>query len=114
MSKFIPDPQIQSLKAMRAGDISMPTPVTMDVGVGNSATAQPIVQLSKSLGTVESVGSPVATPSESPVMSRTFETRLSVNTAQSKSLSTIESLVASSGSPSESPVVGVGFATSVI
>lgn len=114
MSKFIPDPQIQSLRAMRAGDISMPAPVAMDVGVGHAAIAQPIVQLSKSLSTVESVGSPVATPSESPVMSRTFETRLSVDTAQSKSLSAIESFEALSGTPSESLVVGVGFSTSVI
>ncbi len=117
MSKFIPDPQIQSLRAMRAGDISfaLPSPLVMTVGAQHTAIAQPIVLQSIVFPpAVPAVVAVVATPSESPIISSAFQTILSEDTLQSKSLIAVESVEALSGTPSESPVVGVAFATSVV
>jgi hypothetical protein len=117
MSKFLPDPQIQSLKAMRAGDIAigLPTPQTAVIGVAHTATPQPIVtQAISPPAAVPSTEALAGTPSESPVVSSAFATTLSVNANQSKSLTTTEALEALSGTPSESPVVGVATGTSVV
>lgn len=117
MSKFLPDPQIQSLKAMRAGDIAFgqgsPTPIT--VGVQHTATPQPVVN--QSITPPPAVPSTVAlsgTPSESPTVGVAFAQTLSQDAAQSVSVTAVESTEALSGTPSESPVVGVAFGTSVV
>lgn len=117
MSKFIPDPQVQQLRAMRAGDIAiaLPTPLVMTIGKQSVATAQPIVTQPVTVGpAVQTLVALSGTPSESPVIGSSFATLLSQDALQSKSLSAIESLEALSGTPSESPVVGVGFATLVV
>lgn len=117
MSKFLPDPQIQSLRAMRAGDIAFAvgSPAVMSLGKSSFAFPQPITLKSITVGpAVPTVGSPVATPSESPVVTRAFQTILSQDALQSKSLVAVASLETLTAMPSESPVVGVGFSTSVI
>jgi len=100
MSKVLPDPQIQSLRAMRAGDIAiaLPTIVTMP----ETAVAVPSdVVLS-------------GTPSETAGVGSAFANTLSQDPAASESFLTANSLEALSGTPNESPVVGVGTATSVV
>lgn len=117
MSKFIPDPQIQSLKAMRAGDIAfaLPSPATMTIGKQSTATAQPITLKSITPPpAVPAVNSPVATPSESPVVGEAFQTILSQDALQSISLTITNALETLAGTPSESPTVGVAFSTSVV
>lgn len=120
MSRISPDPQIVSLRAMRAGDIAFavngaPGPVT--VGVSPIATAQPIV------GTA--IPTPVATPSQSgpdaapaetptpPTVSFSETTSQDPTTSVSVPAAT-ESQEALAGTPSETPVVTVGKGTSVV
>lgn len=116
MSKFIPDPQIQSLRAMRAGDIAiaLPTPVIAAVGKQSVAFVQPIVRQSESLAAVPSLEAVSGPFGESPVIGDVFATTLSTDTLQSKSLGTTNAIEAVSGPFNESPVVGVGTGTSVI
>ena len=116
MSKFLPDPQIQSLRAMRSGDIAFAigAPAVQTIGKQSIAFAQPFIQLARSLTTVESVGFPVATPNESPIIGDAFQTILTQNVLESISLAAAESLEALSGTPSEAPVIGVAFTTTVI
>ena len=116
MSKILPDPQIQQLKAARAGviAIALPTPVVATIGKTSIAFAQPLVQLTRSLTTVPSLQAIAGTPSESPVTSDSFTTKLTQNVFQSVSLVVVESLETLAGTPSESPTVGVAFTTSVI
>jgi hypothetical protein len=115
VSKFIPDPQIQSLKAMRAGDIAfaLPNPATLAIGKMSRVIAN--VPQAKSLTAVESLEAVAGTPSEvaGPV-GVAFVTFPSADAFQSKSLGTVEALEALSGTPSESPVIGVGTGTAVI
>lgn len=118
MSKFLPDPQIQSLKAMRAGDIAfgLPSPAVVTIGKSNVAVAQPLVL--KSITVVPAVPATQAldgTPSEigGPI-GVSFLTNTSQNLLQSISLTTTESEETLAGTPSESPVIGVGKSTSVI
>ena len=116
MSKFLPDPQIQSLRAMRAGDIAFgqPPSVPQVIGVSAVAQAQPIISQSVSPVAVPSQG-PVSGPfNASPVVGEATATTLSDNTAMSVSLTAVPTTPALSGTPSETPVVGVGTATSVI
>ena len=114
MSKFIPDPQIQSLVPMRAGDIAFAQGGVMTIGKQSVATAQPIVGQSVALAAVESSG-PVAGPfNESPVVGVVDAFTLSVDALQSKSLGTTDALEAVSGPFNETPVIGVGTGTSVI
>jgi len=117
MSKFVPDPQIQSLKAMRAGDIAFgqASPIISVIGVAHSATPQPVINKSISPPAAVPSTEPLSgTPSESPVVSSAITTTLSQNANQSKSVVAVESLETLSGTPSESPVVGVAVGTSVV
>jgi len=116
MSKFLPDPQIQSLKAMRAGDIAFGQGGTVLVGVSPVATAQPIVNI------------PIAPPAPPPTLETLAgtpsenagpvgvvpTTLLSTDAAISISPTAAESLETLAGTPSESPTVGVAFGTSVV
>ena len=116
MSKFLPDPQIQSLKAMRAGDIAFgqPPSVPQHVGVLAVAQAQPIVTQNISPVAVPSQG-PVSGPFNiSPVVGEATNTTLSQNAAISVSSTAVPTTPALDGTPSETPVVGVSTATSVI
>ena len=65
MSRVLPDPQIVSLRAMRAGDIAMalPSPGTMTVGVTKSGVPSPEGLKSVSVTTTQATNSPDATPS---------------------------------------------------
>lgn len=117
MSKFIPDPQIQSLRAMRAGDIAIanPSPLVMTIGKSSVAFVQPLIQLSRVVPpAVPSLVALSGTPSESPVISRSFTTTLTQNVFKSVSVSAVNALEALAGTPSEAPTVGVAFTTSVI
>jgi len=116
MSRFLPDPQIQSLRAMRAGDIAiaLPTPVVSTVGVVPVATAQPIINTPETAVAVPSDVALSGTPSEAPAVGSAFANTLSQDAAASENFLTANSLEALSGTPSESPVVGVGKSTSVI
>lgn len=118
MSKFLPDPQIQSLRAMRAGDIAfgLPTPSVHTVGVAHAASPQPII--TKSItppAAVPALQALDGTPSETAgPIGVAFLTNLSENQGQSVVLGTTEAIETLAGTPSESPVVGVGTSTSVI
>jgi hypothetical protein len=117
MSKFIPDPQIQQLRAMRAGDIAIAqaTPAIQTIGKSSVAFAQPLVVIPIAPPpAVPAVNSPVATPNESPVIGKATATTLSQDALQSISAVAVESLETLAGTPSESPVVGVAFTTSVV
>jgi hypothetical protein len=117
MSKFVPDPCIQQMRAARAGDIAIgiPTPIISTVGVAFTAITQPVIGQSISPPAAAPSLEPIAgTPSESPVVGSAFATTLSNNADQSKSLAAAESLETLSGTPSESPVVGVATGTSVV
>lgn len=113
MSKFIPDPQIQSLRPMRAGDIAFANGGTITIGKQSVAIPQPIVTQSKSLTTVPSTEAIAGTPSESPMIGEATGTLLSQDTAISVNVGTTNALETLSGTPSESPTVGVGTSTSV-
>lgn len=117
MSKFLPDPQIQSLKAMRAGDIAfaLPSPAVMTIGKQSTATPQPRTTKSITVApAVPSLETLSGTPSQSPTLSVAKATVTSQNTSKSVSMTTTEALETLSGTPSESPVIGVGKATSVV
>lgn len=115
MSKFIPDPQIQSLVPMRAGDIAFANGGTVTIGKQSVAITQPIVTQAPSLPAAVPALEAVSGPfNESPVVSVVDATTLSVNEAASVSLGTTNALETLSGSPSETPVVGVATGTSVI
>jgi hypothetical protein len=119
MSKFLPDPQIQSLRAMRAGDISfaLPTPLVSTVGVQHLAFAQPTVN--------EPIVFPAPVPAIEPISGMPSEvggpigvvaaTTLSEDVLQSSPFpDPVAALETLAGMPSESPVIGVGTSTSVI
>lgn len=119
MSKFLPDPQVQSLRAMRAGDISfaLPTPLVSTIGVDFVAFAQPTTQ--------ESITFPAPVPAIEPLSGMPSEvggpivvvptTTLSEDALESINFpAAVPALETLAGMPSESPVIGVGFSTSVI
>jgi hypothetical protein len=117
MSKFLPDPQIQSLRAMRAGDIAiaLPTPQTMTIGTQAVASPQPVINKSITVApAVPALQALSGTPSESPVIGVVPSTLTSQNANQSISVVAAESLETLSGTPSESPVVGVATGTLVV
>ena len=114
MSKFLPDPQIQSLKAMRAGDIAFGQGGTLAVGKQSVAIAQPIINLNRSVTAVPGT-EPVSGPfNEAPVIGEAIQTLLSVDVAQSVAPVAAESTVTVDGPFNESPVIGVAVGTSVI
>lgn len=119
MSKFLPDPQIQSLRAMRAGDISfaLPTPLVSTIGVDHVAFSQPTVQ--------QSISFPAPAPTIEPLSGMPSEvggpigvvaaTNLSEDALQSATFpAAVPAIETLAGMPSESPVIGVGTSTSVI
>jgi hypothetical protein len=115
MSKFLPDPQVQSLRAMRKGDIAFASGGTVTIGKQSSASVQPLVQ--KSIIVPAAILAIIAlsgTPAGAPTIGVATQTILSVNTAIAISLLTTNALEALSGTPSETPTVGVAFATSVV
>jgi len=117
MSKFVPDPCIQQMRAARAGDIAiaLPSPLISTVGVQHTATPQPVISQSISPpAAAPSLEALSGMPSESPTVGSAFATTLSTNANQSKSLTTTEALETLAGIPSESPVVGVAHGTSVV
>lgn len=114
MSKFLPDPQIQSLKAMRAGDIAIGNGGTITVGVAPVAVAQPIVNIPIAPTTSNSLETLAGTPSETPVVSVVPTTLLSQDTTISVTPTTVESVETLAGTPTETPTVGVAFGTSVV
>jgi hypothetical protein len=114
MSKFIPDPQIQSLRPMRAGDIAFANGGTMTIGKASSAVRSPEGLKSVSLAAVPGTEAVVGPFNESPLVGVADMTDLSQDALQSKSLSTTNALEAVSGPFNESPTVGVGKATSVV
>lgn len=117
MSKFLPDPQVQSLRAMRAGDIAiaLPTPLIMTIGTQATAQAQPVVTQSITVApAVPALEALSGTPAESPTLSAVATTETTQDTDQSKSLVAVESLETLSGTPSESPTVGVATGTVVV
>jgi hypothetical protein len=114
MSKFIPDPQIQSLQAMRRGDIAMPANPTKAVGVVPVAQAQPIVTQAVAPVAAPGQGPLAGIFNENPVTSNTFVTTLSDDAAISVNPSAALTTPAITSMPAETPVVGVAKATSVI
>lgn len=117
MSKFLPDPQIQSLRAMRAGDIAFAqaSPVAMTVGTQATASPQPVITKSITVApAVPALQALSGTPSESPVVGVTPVTLTTQNSNQSVNVAAVESLETLSGTPSESPVVGVATGTLVV
>jgi len=114
MSKFLPDPQIQSLRAMRAGDIAFAQGGTMTVGVQKIAFAQPLIQLARSLIAVPDLGSVSSPAAETPTVGVAFTETLSVDALQSIPLLTSNSLVTPDVPAGEAPTVGVATSTSVV
>jgi hypothetical protein len=117
MSKFLPDPQIQSLRAMRAGDIAFAqaSPVAMTIGTQATASPQPVITKSITVGpVVPALEALSGTPSESPVVGVASATVTTQNANQSISVVAVESLETLAGTPSESPVVGVATGTLVV
>ena len=115
MSKFLPDPQIQSLKAMRAGDIAIGNGGTKTVAVSAVATAQPIVTINIAPpAPVNALVSLAGTPTETPVLGVATATALSQDTTISVNVVAIESLETLAGTPAEAPTIGVAFGTSVV
>lgn len=117
MSKFIPDPQIQSLKAMRAGDIAFANGGNPVVGVAPLAFAQPIVNIPVTPPapppTLEAVVSPAGETPAGPTVAPT--TRTSDDAAISVLMGGVtDALEALAGTPNETPTVGVAFGTSVV
>lgn len=114
MSKFLPDPQIQSLQAMRRGDIAMPANPTKTVGVAAQALAQPIVTIAVAPVATPGQG-PVSGPfNENPVVGAAFAETLSADAAIAVAPTAVPATPAITSMPSENPVVGVATATSVI
>lgn len=118
MSRISPDPQIVSLRAMRAGDIAFavngaPGPVT--VGVSPLATAQPIVgtPIPTPVATPSQSG-PDAAPAETPTPTVSFSETTSQDPTKSFSVAATESQETLAGTPSETSVVTVGKGTSVV
>ena len=116
MSKFLPDPQIQSLRAMRAGDIAFgqPPAIPQVVGVVAFATAQPIVNIPVNPVAVPSVAPTPPIEAQSPVVGEAFNTTLSQDAAISVNAIAVPTIPAITSMPSESPVVGVATSTSVM
>lgn len=115
MSKFLPDPQIQSLKAMRAGDIAIGNGGTKTVGVSAVATPQPIVNIPIAPpAPTSALVSLAGTPTETPVLGVATATALSQDTTISVNPTTVESLETLAGMPTETPTIGVAFGTSVV
>lgn len=114
MSKFIPDPQIQSLRPMRAGDIAFAQGGTITIGKQSVALRSP--------EGIQSVA-PVAVPTtpaisgpfnESPVTGVVDTTSLSADASANITPVAVESTPAISGPFNESPLVGVKTGTSVV
>lgn len=115
MSKILPDPQIQSLRAMRAGDIAFAQGGTITIGKQSTGVRAPTGDMAISVGPAAPSLEPVSGPfSESPVIGMADMTTLSVDEAANISIATTDALETLAGIFNESPVVGVGFATSVI
>lgn len=116
MSKFLPDPQIQSLKAMRAGDIAFANGGVATVGVQHIAFPQPTAQESIILTpAVPSFETLAGMPTEAPVVGSAFAPTLSQDALQSITVpAAVPALETLAGMPTEAPVIGVATGTSVI
>jgi hypothetical protein len=119
MSRISPDPQIVSLRAMRAGDIAFAVngaPGSMTVVVSPLATAQPIVGMAiPTPVATPSQSGPDAAPAETPTQTVSFSETTSQDPTKSVSVpAATESQETLAGTPSETPVVTVGKGTSVV
>lgn len=113
MSKFIPDPQIQSLKAMRAGDIAMPTPTTLTIGKVSQAVLNPTAGVSVSMTAAESTVALTATLPESPTIGIADTTTVSLDATESISMSAVDTTV-SVATTNENLTIGVATSTSTV
>jgi hypothetical protein len=116
MSKFLPDPQIQSLRAMRAGDIAFANGGTVSIGKQHIAFPQPTALESIAMpAAVPALETVAGMPSEAPVIGNAFATTLSQDALESIALpAAVEALETLAGMPTEAPVIGVATGTSVI
>jgi hypothetical protein len=120
MSRVLPDPQIQSLRAMRAGDIAfaLPNPAVMAVGVQSVALPLPTADVS--------IPTPAAVPSTPSLAGNPAEIGGPVGVAPATTLSqdapisvtipaTVNTLVTVDGPFDPGTItVTVGKATSVV
>ena len=117
MSRFQPDPQIQQLRAARAGIVALRQPaevIEQTIGVGQAGVISPFGNKPIMPVSVPSVMALAGTPSSAPTVGHSFATTKSVNNSASISLVPSNSLEALAGTPSETPVVVVAPTTSVI
>ena len=117
MSRVTPDPQIQQLRAARAGAValSLPTLTIAELGVVALGVLSPQGAKVVSPVALDSVPAVTATPSVGPiVLGKSKATTLSTNVQKSKSLSSVNSLETLAGTPTASPVIGILTGTSVI
>ena len=117
MSKVTPDPQIQQLRAARAGAValSLPTLTIAELGVVALGVLSP--QGAKVVMPVaqDSVVVVAGTPAAGPVsLGKSKSTTVSKNVQKSVSVPLSNSLETLSGTPTASPLIGVVPGTSVI
>ncbi len=114
MSKALPDPQIQTIRAARAGAIAFGdagtlTPPTTVV----QANVDVVIAIPISAAAVPTTPALSGTPGESPAIGIVDDTRINVEAAAALSVTAVPTTVALSGTPAESPTIGVGVGTSV-
>lgn len=114
MSKLIPDPQIQSLRAMRAGDISFANGGTITIGKQSVAVRSPEGVVNESVDAIPSVEAVLGPFNDNPPVGVVDAFTLSEDAAVSISPSSVPSIETLVGLFSESPAIGVGIGTSVI
>ena len=116
MSRVSPDPQIQQLRAAKAGAValSLPTLTIAQLGVVALGVLSPQGAKVVAPDAQESVAAVVALAGASPTMAKMDATTLSTNVQESISMTAVDSLETLSGTPTLSPVIGVVTGTSVI
>lgn len=116
MSSFSVDPQIQQLRAARAGDIAFasPSPAVHTIGKAHRVIANVPLSGTALLTAVLSDEPLSGMPSETagPIVTA-FVTQPSADTFETASLAATEALETLTGTLVESPVIGVGTGTSV-
>lgn len=117
MSRVSPDPQIQQLRAARAGAValSLPTLTIAELGVVALGVLSPQGAVMVTPVAQDSVVVVAGTPAVGPLgLGKSKATTLSKNVLKSISLSSVKSLETLSGTPTTSPVIGVVPGTSVV
>lgn len=113
MSKILPDPQIQTLRAARAGAIAFGDGGTIAPTAAVGTTVDVTIEVPISAAAVPSTPALSGTPGESPAIGVVDDTRINVEAAAALSVTAVPSTPALSGTPAESPTIGVGIGTSV-